>query len=211
MVGVINQTSQVGGLYSEFISTLPSGVGDFVNLFLLTLAIVTYSIIIWNFYKFIARKDIIKLNLQKNAPEATKITRGFFYLIENILIAPFLVFLGFSIFSILLILVTENLEVGSILIISAVIIAAVRMTAYYKKDLAKDLAKTIPFALLALALTNPTFFHFETIFLGFTQLSTFFSKIPFYIGFAIVLEIILRVFDSLLSLMGVGAKEVEEA
>ncbi len=210
MAEVVNQTSQIGQLYNEFLSALPTGLGDFVNLFLLTLAIVAYSIIIWNFYRFIARKDIIKLNLRGNVSTETKLSKGFFYFLENLLISPFLVFLGFSIFAILLILVTESLEVGSILIISAVIVAAVRMTAYYKKDLAKDLAKTIPFALLALALTNPEFFHLETIFSGFSQMPLFFNRIPFYIGFAILLEIILRIFDSILSVMGLGAKVDEE-
>ena len=45
--------------YTFFISSLPLFVGQFINLFLLVLTVVLFSLFIWKVHKFIARKNII--------------------------------------------------------------------------------------------------------------------------------------------------------
>ncbi|MAH03637.1 hypothetical protein CMI39_02515 [Candidatus Pacearchaeota archaeon] len=207
-MGVIdNFSASFIEIYNSFISTLPFFAQKFINLFLIVLLIVIYSIFIWKFYRFIAKKDIIKLNLNKynksQNPLLTKIFAGIFYFIEYLLILPFLIFFWFSIFTIFLIFLTENLVIENLLVISAIIIASIRMVSYYNEDLSKDLAKLLPFTLLAISIINPKFFDINRIFNNFTEIPGFFSEILIYLAFIIILEIILRIFDFIFSLFGI--------
>tara|TARA_Y100000310_G_scaffold262458_1_gene272145 strand:- start:2083 stop:2763 length:681 start_codon:yes stop_codon:yes gene_type:complete len=201
--------------YNIFISSLPLFFQNFINLLLIVLLVVAYSIFIWKLYRFISTKNIIELNLNQynrtEHPLFAKLLAGGFYLLEYIIIMPFLIFFWFSIFTLFLIFLTENLEISSLLLISAVIISTIRMTSYYKEDLAKDLAKLIPFTLLAVSILNPKFFSIERIFNQFAELPNFFNEIFIYLIFIIILEMILRFFDFIFSLFELEKeKEVKE-
>ena len=105
---------------------------------------------------WVAKKNILELNLSKfNKSEhavISKIIGGLIYFLEYLIILPFVVFLWFGVFTIFLILLTDTLEVNTILVIGVVIVAAIRMTAYYKENLSKELAKLIPLTLLVVAI-----------------------------------------------------------
>lgn len=199
--------------YNLFILTLPVWAQNFISLFLLVLLIFIYVIFIWKFYRFISTKNIISLNLNKynksEHPVAAKLFAGFFYFLEYIIILPFLIFFWFAAFTIFLILLTKDLEVGSLLIISATIIAAIRMTSYYKENLSRELAKLLPFTLLAISMLNPGFFSIERVFSQLSQIPSFFNQIIYYLLFIITLELILRFFDFIFSLFS-SNKEVSE-
>lgn len=218
MAEVISKISSGLSLaYSSFVSDLPNWAQNFLNLFLLVLVIVIYSIFIWKFYRFVAKKNIFEINLNKynkfEHPLLAKFFAGLFYFLEYLIIMPFIIFFWFGIFTLFLIFLTEDLEVSSLLIISATIISAIRMTAYYKEDLSKDLAKLLPFTLLALTITKPGFFNFERILGNLSQIPTFLSDVLIYLGFIILLELILRIFEVIFSLFGIKDKEqiMEEA
>lgn len=201
--------------YNSFLLLLPAWAQNFINLFLLVLLVVIYAVFVWKFYRFVAKKNIIGLNLRKYSraehPFFAKLIASGLYLIEYIIILPFLIFFWFAIFTLFLIFLTENLEIGTLLIISATIIAAIRMTSYYNEDLSKEIAKLLPFMLLAISLLSPNFFNFERIFSHFSELPNFFGNIAYYLLFIIILEVILRFFDFIFSLFGVGEeKPVEE-
>ena len=199
-------TTTIVDAYNAFLTSLPTWAQSFVNLFLLIILVFAYAIFIWKFYRFIATKNIFGLDLNKynkrNNPFLTKVFAGGFYFLEYLIILPFVVFFGFAIFTIFLMFLTENLEVSALLTISAVIIAVIRMACYYKEDLAKDLAKLLPFTLLAISLVNPNIFNFTRILGNIAQLPSFFDKIIIYLVFIVILEIVLRLFDFIISLFG---------
>jgi hypothetical protein len=203
------------GFYQSFLETLPSWLQIFINLFLLVLVVVLYAIFVWKFYRFISRKNILELNLNQynkfEKQSAIKIMAGIFYFLEYIVILPFLIFFWFSIFVIFLILLTEGLDTQTILVISAVIIGAVRMTAYYKEDVSKEVAKLLPYTLLAVSMTKANFFNFERILGNITQLPSFYHNIIYYLAFIIILEIVLRAFDMIISLFHLEIVQVNEA
>jgi len=211
MEGVVNVTSSIVEGYNIFISSLPNGAQSFVNLFLLVILVFLYAFFIWKFYRFVANKNILGLDLNQynktNHSFFTKLFAGGLYFIEYIIILPFMIFFWFAIFTLFLILLTNNLEVGMVLTIAAVIVAAIRLACYYKEDLAKDLAKLLPFTLLSVALLNQTSFNFERILANFSTIPEFFNKILIYLLFIIILEIILRFFDFIFSLFGLEEPE----
>ncbi len=214
MLEVSNFTSSIIEGYETVMASLPPFTRNFINLFLLVVLVVIYAIFIWKFYRFIAQKNILGLDLNKynktSRPLLTKIFAGGLYFLEYVLILPIIIFIGFGVFTLFLIFLNEGLETQTILIISATIVAAIRMTAYYKEDLSKELAKILPFMLLAVSLLNPEFFNFERILGNISQIPGLLNNIFYYLVFIIVIEVILRLFDFAFSLFGLQEETEEE-
>ena len=219
MVEVIeNFGTELLGLYNEFIATLPGFVGNFFNFLILVLLIVIYSVFIWKFYRFISTKNILGLNLNKynksEHPLFTKLFAGTLYFLEYIIILPFLIFFWFAIFTLFLVILTETQEISQILIISATVIAAIRMTSYYKENLSQEIAKLLPFTIIVISVLNPNFFsgtqYIEKIFSQLSQIPGFFSQILYYLGFIIILEVILRFFDFIFSLFELEEEKINQ-
>jgi hypothetical protein len=201
-------------IYNSMLLLFPTWAQNFINLFLLVLLVVAYSVFIWKLYRFVAKKNLLDLNLNQynksEHPTFSKIVASGFYLLEYVVILPFLIFFWFAFFTFFLILLTEGLDVPTILIVSATIIAAIRMTAYYSEDLSRDLAKMLPFTLLALAITKSGFFEFERVISHLSSIPEFFSSIFIYLAFIASLEIILRLFDFIFIALGVADTGEEE-
>lgn len=200
--------------YTSFLGVLPSWLQSFVGLFLLVLLVVIYAVLVWHGYRLLARKNIINLDLRKynktEHPVFTKLIAASLYFVEYIVILPILIFIGFSLFTILLIFLTENIELGTLLVISAVIVAAIRMTSYYSEDLSKDVAKLLPFTLLGVSILNAGFFDISRVLTHFSVLPQFLGDIPTYLLFIILLEVVLRFFDLLFGVMGLQDESEEE-
>jgi hypothetical protein len=193
--------------YNTLLGGMPGWIQNFMELFLLVLLVFLYSFFVWKFYRFIATKNILHLDLRKynrsDHPAFTKLLAAGLYLLEYIIVVPFLIFFWYAIFTLFLILLTESLEVGAVLLVSATIIAAVRMASYYKEDLAKDLAKLLPFTLLAVAILDYTkLFDFARIISNITSIPNYMGKISDYFIFIFLLEIVLRFFDFLFIALG---------
>jgi hypothetical protein len=210
MAGVIQNISE--GLikgYTYLLSSLPNWAQNFTNLFLIILLIFLYSLFVWKLYRFLATKNIFGFDLSQynrtQNPFLTKFFKGMLYLVEYIIILPLMIFFWFSIFSLFLILLTENL--GASLLLSAAIVGAIRIASYYKEELAKELAKLIPFMLLTVSLLNTGFFDIQRILTNIQQIPSFFNNIVIYLVFIVILEIILRAFSFLFSLFGIEEQD----
>ena len=82
------------------------------------------------------------------------------------------------------------------------VVASIRIAAYYKEDLAKDLAKMLPLALLGIFLLDMTAFSFSESVAIFGNVPAMIPTLFYYWVFVIALEFILRI----LNLM-VGSKK----
>ncbi len=165
---------------------LSGDLSAFEELFILIIAIAAYSIIIWHYYRFIARRDCFTLSTKKY-PKVVGFLKYFF-------IFPFVAFLFFMGFSLLLLFLTRTYEISAVLSTSFAITIAIRITAYYNEDLSKDVAKMLPFALLGIFLVDPSYFRFEDIIDRIYSLPEFITLAIQYILFVIFVEWILRIF-----------------
>ena len=168
-----------------------------VPLAMFIFGMVVYAVFIFHFYKFLARRDIIELNLsQYNTTEHPFFNKFFaflFFIIQYILLFPILTFFWFGILTVLLTFLAKDPLLSNILLASIALVGSVRVAAYYNEDLSKDLAKMLPFALLGIFLidsSNLSFLDSVKVLLGFPSLL---SQIIYYFLFVIALEIILRV------------------
>lgn len=199
--------------YTAFMKFLPLWASKSINLFLIALVLVLYSVAIWKFYRFIARKNILELNLKKynnsEHPVYSKTIAVILYTLEYIIILPFVVLFWYVAFVAFMLLVTQGLKMVTILTISATLIIAIRMTAYYKKDLSKDLAKMIPFTILGIALERGGTFNLTDILSNLSKISTSFELIITYLVVIFVIEVILRIIENIF--ITTGMEEPEES
>jgi len=200
--------------YSAFMNFIPLWAAKALNLFLIAIVLVLYSIAIWKFYRFIAKKNLIQLNLKQynysEHPLYSRTTAIALYTLEYIIILPFITIFWYIVFVIFMFLVTQGVGVNTILIISAAIIIAIRMTAYYKEDLSKDLAKMLPFTILGIALERGGITNFQNILSKVYQIPDFFKLILVYIIVIFVIEVILRVIEDIFISKGLeGTNELE--
>ena len=179
-----------------FSKQIPEAYRPFVVLGIYVIGIAIYAILIWKFYKFLARRNIIELDLRKynktEHPTLNKMFASGLFLIEYLIILPLVVFFWFSILSILLLLLSKTQSVNQIVLISAAIVAATRLTSYLSQDLSKDLAKMFPFTILAVFLLDPHFFEIGTLIGRVTEIPLLLSNIFGFLIFIIILEVIMR-------------------
>lgn len=191
-----------GGFSLNSANFIPEEYKIFASLFFYVLIIVAYSIFVWRFHKFISKRDMIELNLKKynrlNNAFFEKIFAIIFYTIEYIVIIPFLVIFWFSVFSVLIMIIAKSLDYVQILVISAAIIASIRITSYMSPDLSKNIAKIIPFTLLAIfILSNDKILDLKGFLTNLSQIPSFFNNIFMFLVFLIIVEFILRVLYSI--------------
>lgn len=215
MAEVMNTFGQgLSTAYQEFSQSMPQVVQSFITLFALSVLIMLYAIFIWKLYRFVAKKNLIKLNLNKynrlEHPTTSKLLAGILYFLEYIVLLPFFIFFWYAVFTLFLLFLSEGLSTSAILLISAAIITAVRLTAYYKEDAAKEIAKLLPFTLLGIAITKPGFFNIARMFESLKEIPVFFENIFGYFILILIMEIILRTFDLFSKLLKISSKEEPE-
>ena len=156
-----------------------------IPLFYLVITIAIYSVIIYHFYRYIARRDCFKPSERKHSK-----TIGF---CKYAFLFPFVAILFFMGFSLMLIFLTKNYEINALLSTSFAIILAIRITAYYTEDLSKDVAKMLPFALLGIFLVDPTYFTPEIVNERINSLPEHVNLIFQFLLLIIIVEWILRI------------------
>lgn len=163
-----------------------SGNFDFIiSLFYLIISIAIYSVIIYHFYRYIARRDCFKPSERKHSS-----TIGF---CKYFFLFPFVAMTFFMGFSLMLIFLTKNYEIDALLSTSFAIIVAIRICAYYTEDLSKDVAKMLPFALLGVFLVDPTYFTINIVIQRINSLPEHINLILQFLFLIIIVEWILRI------------------
>ncbi len=213
MQGIINQTVET--FNQVFSSQIPEFWQPLVILAFYAIILALYVIFIWKFYKFLAKRDIINIDLSKfNRSEHPVLSKTFastFFLIEYLIILPILVFFWFSILALFLLFLSKTQSVSHILLISAAIVSATRMASYYSGTPAKELAKIFPLSILSVFLLDPNFFSIEKLIGRFSSIPSFFNHILVYLIFILALEIVLRsVFIFVDFISSEEEREVEE-
>lgn len=150
-----------------------------------------FSIFVWYFYRFISRRELIP-RFHKKEMNASKI-KFLTYVILNITCFPIIVFVWFSLYSSLIFLLAIDLPFNLIAFVSMALIGVIRITSYFKEELARDVGKTIPFAMLGMVLTAGTLFA-DPNFLSYERITAaiivFQNKIPSIVDAIIIISII---------------------
>jgi hypothetical protein len=192
------------GVFGSIFKTL-SDLGIFQStifrLAFFTAVILAYSLFVFYSYRLFSKKNLFDFNfneyLNTANPTITSIFGFFLYIVEYIFILPFFIILWFGFYSIFLLILARNLEIQTILLISSALISAIRISSFASESLSKDLAKMLPFTLLALALVGERFFSLELLLERFSAIPSLISSLPIFLLFIFGVEIVLRFFDAI--------------
>ena len=200
--------AEVKEIFNGLTGTFSGDTHILLILLFFTAIIVVYAVFVYYFYRFLASKNLIELNLnqynQYQNPALAKFFAGIFYIAEYIILLPIITFFWFAVLAVLILVLSEGMEIGTILLISAALVAAVRITAYISENLSKDLAKMLPFTLIAIAITKPGFFGVEAMMARISEIPTLFSNLPYYLLFIVGIELMMRIFTSVESIFKTG-------
>ena len=195
----------IKNMFNSIYNSIPEDQKILVTLVLYTVMILMYSIFIWKFYKFLACREIIQINLSKynysKHPVLEKVLAVVLYTLEYLVILPFLVIFWFGILSVFLLVLSESQDTQQILLISAAIIASTRVTSYISEDLSKDIAKILPFTVLAAFILGNSFFNSGGVIDKISQIPSLFNHILMFLVFIFVVEFFLRGLYSIVQLM----------
>jgi hypothetical protein len=176
------------------------------------LGMVVYAVFIFKFYRFIARKEVFRLGLSSYSRGEgffSKLFASFLYIAEYVLLFPIFSFFWFSVMSLLFIFISKNQGLNYILLVSMVLVAVIRISAYYNEDLSKDLAKMIPFALLGIFLIDVSYFSVSSSIATLKSIPSMWKIILYYLLAIIALEFVLRVAYSIAKVVS-GSKEAPQ-
>jgi len=198
MVDLINTTA----LIQDF--SVATATDTLKPLVFYIIGVVIYSVFIFKFYRFIARRDIFELDLEKYNTASLAWIKKFismiFYFIKYVLMFPLLTFFWFLVLTALLSFLAKEQTLQNIVLISVSMVAAVRVTAYYNENLSHDLAKMLPFALLGVYLVDASYFILSKSLDAIVQLPSMWHVLTYYLVFAIVLEFVLRIVHGIVGL-----------
>ena len=175
----------------------------YLELLIFTIGIFFYVVFIWFFYRILSKRDLFKLDLSKYEIPGMKWKRTkktgsvFLYILKYGIAFPFYVGFWFAVLSVLMFVMTKDVPVRQIILISITLVSAVRIISYLNEDLSRDLAKLVPFALLAIFLIDPNFFSWGLLVERLAAIYSMGWEIFNFLSFCIMLEWALRILYSI--------------
>ena len=170
------------------------------------LGMTVYAVFVFRFYRFVASRDMFQLNLAQHEKSRHRWVKAFLdftlYMLEYIILFPVFAFFWFAVLTAILTFLSKGNSFSDILLMALATVSAIRVSAYYNEDLSKDLAKILPFAVLAIFLIDASFFTVSQSLDILKEAEGYTEKVLYYLGFLIALEFALRLIYGVAMLLG---------
>ena len=167
-----------------------------------------YALFVFRFYRFVASRDMFELDLSRYQESRFRLVRAFLhflmYVIKYIIMFPIFAFFWFAVLTVILSLLSKEESFPDILLMALVTVGAIRVTSYLSEDLSRDLAKILPFAVLAIFIIDASFFTVGESLDVLAEVRDYSEDILYYLVFLIALEFALRLLMGFANLLLVG-------
>ena len=165
------------------------------------IAIAVYSGFVFMFYRILAKKDLLTLDLSKYADDfggkVKKYLRSVLFVVQYIVVVPILIAFWTLVLAVILTLLSDSSDHTRNALIATSVVGAVRILAYWTEDLSRDVAKMLPFAVLGVYLVSSTsvqWSEFRELLESLPELAkSFFSSLVLLA----ILETLLRIVTTL--------------
>ena len=165
------------------------------------IAVAVYSGFVFVFYRALAKKDLVQLDLSKYSNDfggnVKKYLRSVLFVVKYIVIIPILIAFWTLVLAVILTLLSDSSDHARSALIATSVVGAVRILAYWTEDLSRDVAKMLPFAVLGVFLVGSTsvqWSEFEELLRNLPELAkSFFSSLILLA----ILETLLRIATTL--------------
>ena len=165
------------------------------------IAIAVDSGFVFMFYRILAKKDLLTLDLSKYADDfggkVKKYLRSVLFVIQYVVVVPILIAFWTLVLAVILTLLSDSTDHARNALIATSVVGAVRILAYWTEDLSRDVAKMLPFAVLGVYLVSSTsvqWNEFRELLESLPELAkSFFSSLVLLA----ILETLLRIVSTL--------------
>ena len=172
-----------------------------VAIFVLGMAV--YAFAVFKFYRFVASRDMFEMDLSKYEESRYRWVRALLHIVmyvaKYIILFPIFAFLWFAVLTLILAFLSKEQSFSEVLRMALATVTAIRIVAYYDEDLSRDVAKILPFAVLAIFLIDLSFFKIEESLDVLKEAKDHTEAILYYLGFLIAVEFALRVIYGVLA------------
>ena len=155
-----------------------------------------YAVFVFTFYRFVAARDMFGLDLSRYEQSRYKwvqsVLHVVMYVLKYILLFPFFAFFWFAVITAILAFLAKDQSFSQVLLMGLATVGTIRVAAYVKEDLSRDLAKMLPFAVLGIFLVNTSFFQIEDSLALLDETLNYTDHILYYLVYLIALEFALR-------------------
>ena len=155
-----------------------------------------YALFVFTFYRFVAARDMFALDLSRYEQSRHQAVRSVLHVIlyaaKYILLFPFFAFFWFAVITAILAFLARDQSFSQVLLMGLATVGTIRVAAYVKEDLSRDLAKMLPFAVLGIFLVNTSFFQIDDSLALLDETLEYTDNILYYLLYLIALEFALR-------------------
>ncbi len=177
-------------------------------------AISVYSVFVFIFYRALAKRDLITLNLDHYSDNLSgrvkKYARTMIFVLQYIVVVPVLITFWTLVLAIILTLLSPDADHSRNALIATSVVGAVRILSYWTEDLSRDVAKMLPFGVLGVFLVGDAqvqISEIEELFNGLNEIATSFISSLFLIA---VLESILRSLSAMINIFSLRRKNLRQ-
>ena len=174
-----------------------------------------YAFFVFKFYRFVAARDMFTLDLSRFEQARLRWARSTLhvitYIVKYIILFPVFAFFWFAVLTLILTFLSKDQTFSDTLLMALATVSAIRISAYYNEDLSRDLAKILPFAVLAVFLIDASFFDVSDSVDALRAVGDYSEHILYYLVFLVALEIVLRVIMGVVSFVARLNKRAAEA
>ena len=177
-------------------------------------AISVYSVFVFIFYRALAKRDLITLNLNHYSDNLSgrvrKYARTILFVLQYIVVVPLLITFWTLVLAIILTLLSPDADHSRNALIATSVVGAVRILSYWTEDLSRDVAKMLPFGVLGVFLVGDAqvqISEIKELFSGLNEIATSFISSLFLIA---VLESILRSLSAMINIFTLRRKNLRQ-
>ena len=198
-------------------TTLPNDLESFTDqvlpAFAAIVGIVLYSTFVFKFYRFLAKKDLIDADFSQYSQGFTgfmkRLIDGLLLIVQNILFAPFLISFWVLILAVILTLLSGGDDLYWNVLVATSVVGSVRVISYFSEDLARDVAKMLPFAVLGVFLVDSGSFNWNAVSILWGQLDEFAISFASSMALVVLLETSLRILSTLRDIISPPVDEMQ--
>ena len=146
------------GWIDEVYEITSSQVDEMAKTAVIIIAIVMYSGLVFRFYRLLARRTMISIDTTTDKEGfigwLSRQNKRLIFIILYAVLTPTLIGFWALVLSAILVILNGGQQLSSVAELAVAVVGAIRITSYFSENLAQDLSKMLPFAVLGVFLAD---------------------------------------------------------
>lgn len=146
------------GWIDEVYEIASGQVDEMAKTAVIIVAIVMYSGLVFRFYRLLARRTMISIDITTDKEGfigwLSRQNKRLIFIILYVVLTPTLIGFWALVLSAILVILNGDQQLSSVAELAVAVVGAIRITSYFSENLAQDLSKMLPFAVLGVFLAD---------------------------------------------------------